>query len=312
LRQNYRNLSRPRGTAIIVALFVMSIVAAASVAMMSRLYIDIHRTEMLLNADQAYLYAEGSIAWAINQLTNDLKQQKPDQLVDRTPIISKMDEEAGFQIQSTINDAEAYFNINNLIDAEYENDFMQLLQAVNAQIDPTTAKKIASGIHNWVTRPQDNTSDNDYAKNNPPYAVPHQLMANVSELRLVNGMTATLYAQLKPYIIALPELTPININNAEIPVLMSLSSLLQLENTKMLIAYRQKMPFTNTQKFLSTDIMKNSPLPVNKITVTSRYFLVKTSVTVGEQRTILYTLLKRSSDNTKPAVTMVWQTKGAL
>jgi type II secretory pathway component PulK len=47
------SLNSQRGTAIIIALFVMAIAAAASVAMVSRLQVDIKRTESILNATQA-------------------------------------------------------------------------------------------------------------------------------------------------------------------------------------------------------------------------------------------------------------------
>lgn len=37
-----------------------------------------------------------------------------------------------------------------------------------------------------------------YLKNNPPYRAPHQNMASVSELRLVNGISVKLYLALLP------------------------------------------------------------------------------------------------------------------
>lgn len=307
------NKSSQRGTAIVVALFVMALVAAAAVAMMSRLHVDIRRTESLLNSNQAYLYAQGSIAWAIDTLNNNLQQQKPNQLIDKIPIASKVDEQNGFRIQSIIYDAQARFNINNLTSDDYPNDFLRLLKTVDPKIDNATAMKITRAAHDWITnQPQGNEIDNFYAKSVPPYSAPHRLMAHASELILVQGMTPELYAKLKPYIIALPETTRININTADIPVIMSLSPTLVAESAKIITDYRQLTPFTDPAKLQAFDIIKNNAVPDARLTVTSTYFLVKTSVTVGEQQTILYTLLKRTLNKSESTITVLWQTKGIL
>jgi general secretion pathway protein K len=312
-RRQRPNIAAQKGTAIIVALFVMSIVAVASVAMIVRLHIDIRRTELLLNSDRAYLYAQGSIAWASDQLFNNFKNQKPNQLVDKMPIESKADETDGFLIQSTIYDAQGFFNVNNLAAKDSQNDFLQLMKAVLPQLEPATAKKISMSIHDWITiGSKDSTADAYYAANNPPYSSAHHLMVSVSELRLVQGMTSALYTQLLPFLIALPETTAINVNNASNPVLMSLNPNLSAASAKMIETYRKQTPFTTPQKFQDFDIVKNNPIAPAKITVTSNYFLVKTSVKVGQQQTILYTLLKRTVEKSKPAITVLWQTKGTL
>ncbi len=50
-----------------------------------------------------------------------------------------------------------------------------------------------------------------------------QGFVHVSELRLVKGVSADVYARLAPYVCALPRGTPINVNTASVPVLMTLS-----------------------------------------------------------------------------------------
>jgi general secretion pathway protein K len=137
-------------------------------------------------------------------------------------------------------------------------------------------------------------------------------MASVSEIRLVQGMTPALYSALLPYIIALPEPTPINIGSASAPVFMSLNPKLTATSARAIDLYRKQNPFTTLDKFQNFDIIKNTPITPAKITITSNYFLVKTSVKVGQQQTILYTLLKRTAEKSKPTVTVLWQTKGTL
>ncbi len=298
---------------MIVALFVMSLVAAAAVAMIVRAHIDTRRTELLLNADQATLYAQGSVNWAIDQLNRDWEQQKPSQLIDRTPIHSKTDHFNGYQVESTIEDMQAYFNINNLQAIEYQDDFVRLLQTVNPQIETETAKEITLAVRDWITPIIKNSGlDKYYTGLNPPYRAPHHLMVSISELRLIKGITPDLFNRLSPYVAALPDTTPINFNSAPALVFMSLSATLTIEAANAIAVYRQKSPFIELQKFLDFDIVKNNPIPPGKLTATSSYFLVKTNVTVGQQRIILYTLLVRTAQETKSRVAILWQTKGTL
>ena len=311
--RKHLNIRTQKGTAIIVALFVMSIAAAASVAMIVRMHIDIRRTELLLNSDRAYLYAEGSIDWAREQLLNNIKQQKPKGPVDRTPITSKIDDQDGFQIQSTIDDAQGFFNLNNLSSNDNLNDFVLLLKAVEPKLAPEEAKKIAIAIHDWVSPAnKDNTTDVYYTTSNPPYSPLHYQMISVSELRLVKGMTAALYTKLLPYVTALPDSTLININGAATPVLMSLQPEMSVTAAKAIEQCRKQKPFTEASVLQSCDAIKNNQIDAKKITFISNYFLVKTSVKVGQQQTILYTLLKRTIEKSKPAITVLWQTKGTL
>ncbi len=88
MRRQKLKLSSQRGSAIIIAIFIMALAVTAAVAMLSRMNIDVRRTQLLLNSAQADLLAQGSVAWAIDQLNNDWKNQKPNQLIDKTPITS--------------------------------------------------------------------------------------------------------------------------------------------------------------------------------------------------------------------------------
>src|SRR5438105_4260489 len=124
---NKNNFSSQRGAAIIVALFVMALVAACAVAMMFRLNIDVHRTELILNSDKATLYAQGSVDWAIEALKFDLVNQRPNQVIDRLPITSKTDIVKGYAITSTIEDMQDKFNLNDLQDSKNQDHFNRLV-----------------------------------------------------------------------------------------------------------------------------------------------------------------------------------------
>ena len=306
------SLPKQQGAAIIVALFVTALVAAMAVAMMDRLRIDTRRTELLLNADQAYFDSQGSIAWAQDQLNNDWKLQSKDKVIDKTPLTLKSKENNAV-IVSTIEDAQGYFNVNNMSDTNYQPDFIRLIRTVAPKISANQAQQIVQAIVDWI-KPgvKGSPFDKYYTDLKPSYKAPHRPMASVSELRLVKGISREIYAKLAPFIIALPDVTPININNAPAPVIMSLSKTMTLEAAKSLINYRLQTPFVTPQQFSSYEIVKNNPIPENKITVTSQYFLVQSNVTMGQQQTLIYTLVQRIAKDAQSNITILWQTKGTL
>lgn len=307
------SLHKQRGAAIIVALFVTSLAVMVSVAMIIRLQIDLRNTELLLHTAEARNDAQGSIAWALDQLNNDWKQKNPNAPVDRTPIKSAVNKLNQAEISSTIYDPQGRFNINNLTESQWQEDFTLLITLVDPTVDLDTAQAITLAVVDWISPVNKNPEfENVYSKCHPPYRAAHQLMASVSELRLVKGMTASLYNALAPHVIALPKVTKINVNNATIPVLLSLSKTLSLSSAKHIVDERNRKPFTTVQAFLSNDLVKKNAIPQEKITVLSDYFLVKTNVNLGQQKLQLYTLLQRVIDNAKPQEIVVWQSKGTL
>src|SRR5690349_10059410 len=104
---------KQRGTAIIVSLFLVGLVAAIALTMMDRLNRDIRRTQLLLQSTQADLYAQGSVDWALDTLRDDWIKQKKEALIDPLPLSSPLSSLKNFQITSTINDAQGLFNLNN-------------------------------------------------------------------------------------------------------------------------------------------------------------------------------------------------------
>ncbi len=304
--------NKQRGTAIIVALFVTSLVAIAATVMIERLRLDVHRTELSLNDNNATLYAQGSVTWAMDQLIKNWKLQKTGQIIDKTPIKSPVDKVNGATISTVIYDLQGRFNINNLTDQNEQKGFAHLLQTVAPTLDQNTALNIAQAAADWISPGTKNPAlDEYYLKSIPPYRASHRPMVSVSELRLVKGVTPELYPQLEPYVTALPQATQININNADIPTLMSLNPTLTMETAKAIVAHRTGTPFTNLQQLASIAGAKNS-IPENKITIASGYFLVQSQITIGQQQTILYTVLQRVAKDSQVKILVLWQSKGAL
>ena len=96
-------------------------------------------------------------------------------------------------LTGTIEDEEGKFNINDLIYTANQPRFVALLQAVVQGISTQKSETIAKAITVWVS----NGSQNPYYLSlHPPYCAPQNEMANISELRLVNGITPTIFSAL--------------------------------------------------------------------------------------------------------------------
>lgn len=304
------SFKRQQGVVIIVALFFVALVAAMSYFMMGRLERDTRRTQLLLRNVKAELYAQGSILWAEEQLRTNLKNKKPNQIVDLVPIKSPKDEREDYKIYSIIYDAQAFFNINNLEKPEWQNNFKHLLMLVRPDMSEQKTIEIISAIKDWIMPGQQQNEFNKYYMSlSPPYRAAHRKMASASELQLVKGVTPEIYQALEKYIIALPEITLVNVQTAPAPVIAALSPTMNLETGRAIEKIRAQMPFVSTEVFSALDLIKNHPIESGKILVLSQFFLVETSVEIEGQHIMLYTLMERTGSDDKISIRVVWQSK---
>lgn len=281
-----------------------------SYVMMSRLERDTRRTTLLVRNTQAETYALGSIAWAMEQLRGNWEKQKPNQLIDQMPIKTAK-EMNGYQINITINDMQARYNLNNLTSPDAQKDFVRLLKGVVPKISEQEANKIARAITDWISASSSQNEFSQYYAELPePYRPAHRLMVSASELRLVKGVTPDIYNALKPYIIALPEPTQVNAITAVAPVLLTVSPNMTLEAANAIVTLRSQTPITSSQQFMNLDVVKNHQIQADKVTFSSKYFLAETDVSIEKQHTLLYTLLERNAQGKQITVNILWQSKG--
>lgn len=309
--KRHPGLKQQQGVVIVVALFIVALCVTMAYIMMSRLARDTRRTELIVHDAQAELYADASVMWAKDQLRSDWIKQKKDKRIDVLPIKSPVNDMNGYAISSTIKDAQSRFNLNNLTKPEWQQDFVRLMRSVYPKVTQDQAVAIARAAADWITPGvKDNEYSRYYAELPVPYRAGHRMMADPGELRLVKGVTPDLYAALEPYITALPAATPINPQNAELPVIMMLSPTMTMETARAIQELLAKNPPPTLKAFLSLDIIKNHKLRGDVIAWTSTYFLVETEVRIERQRILLYTLLQRNTSAGKADVLVLWQNRG--
>lgn len=306
-------LRKQQGIVIVFALFFVALVAALSYYMVARLDRDLERVNLILNHVQAKFYARGSIAWAKMQLKENWEKQQSDKPIDTMPLKSTVNVVDGYKIQSTIYDLQARYNINNVQQFQNPNqgNLKNFLRALNKDLSDDQALSIVAAIMDWVSPEHSSKEFNEYYQNaSPPYTSPHKPMVSISELQLVKGVTPAIYQTLRPFLVALPKPTPINIQTAPPPVLMLMSPNMTLDQAVEIARIREQTPFKNPQAIQNLDIMKNNSVSPDNVTTTSQFFLVETTVSKDDLTLIVYSLMDRTIQEGKAKVTVLWESEG--
>lgn len=293
-------ISRIKGSALLTALFIMTLVAIVATAMSTKVQLDIYRTRLILTHDKIYLASQAVTFWALGELSNDknkFRKATPQGVISLfPPALEHID--PSVTLEGALYDLQAQYNINNLENKKSMIGFLNLIGIAMPQAPEAEKVKLALGINDWLSsydlaRGKDNYLSY-YMGQKPPYYPSHQLMSSKSELRLVKDVNAPLYLALEPFITALPEPTPININTAPLKVLKSLSSTKKETQINELIKARQEKGIRDLSKI--SEILKKLNIANDQITLDSSYFLSVASATSDNLSLTVYTLFQRSQD----------------
>lgn len=300
--------SQQRGVALITAILIVALVTVAAVAMASRQQLDMRRTGNLLEADQGYLFALAGETWARQILLEDGRQSTVDSLAEDWAISLPPVPVEGGAVGGRIIDLQGRFNLNNLVDAngvavEEQRDALKIVLAEAGHdspeiaISPFMANRILDWIDSDIDALPDGAEDLDYLNLTVPYRTANRRVVSPSELAAVSGFTLEQLAVLMPLVTSLPENTPLNVNTAPLPVMMSLHEKISVEMAADLIATRDEQPFASVEAFIS--LLKDDyeiELEPGRISVSSDYFLVSIDATIGQTDLRLYSVLQRKNN----------------
>ena len=286
---------RNRGVALITALLISALATMVAANLAWDNSLDVRRTMVLLNRDQAVQVALGAESWIINILHQDLEDSQIDHLgelwaSDLPPLPVDNGEVFG-----SIEDLQGRFNINNLVDNEGRveqeslEQFRRLLNALG--LDPRFAGIAADWIDSDLDASfPDGAEDSIYTGMIPPYRTPNQAISAVSELAAIEGMDKATFNILEPHIAALPGRTAINVNTATPFVLLSLDEEMTTTDVEGLIAERESAGFADIQTSFASLV---TPDVLNRLEESTQYFRLKVVVRIDTVRITLYSVLQR-------------------
>ena len=285
--------ARERGVAILMAMVILALAAGITSALIWDRSLSIHRTALIGAQRQAWQYDLGAEAWVEQILRrsankNDTLGSTWAQHLPPLPV-------QGGVIVGGVEDLQGRFNLNDLIGKNGNTDpttlaaLKRLLEIL--QINPDVANAIAdwTDANDNVTEPG-GAESGYYATLDPPYAPANGRFYSTTTLRLVKGVTPEIYARLAPYVTALPQITPVNINTAPAPVLAAIVPDFTLAQAKALVAQRGKNGFQNIGQF-QDEVHRKITFP---LALKSTYFLLRVTTTIGSTQLSLYSVIFRN------------------
>lgn len=220
--------ARERGAALLVVLMLVAVIAVLAGAALERLRLT---TRLAANAgavEQARSYAYAAEALALTRIEAQLAR-RPDRISlaggwSGRPFGLPL---PGGTAVARVVDGGNCLNLNGLVTAtdggtRYQSNpaavaqFARLMRLL--RIPGQVADQVAAGAADWIDTDQDaqtmGAEDATYLALTTPYRTAGTLMADVSELRAVRGVTPDLYATLQPWLCALPmaQASTINLN----------------------------------------------------------------------------------------------------
>lgn len=297
-----------KGSALLSALFVMTLIAIIASSLSLQLHLNIHRAKLIFSYDKLNLSTDAVKFWAIDYL--NAKKAKlidnelgyiatyPNNLTNIYPNIT---------LSGEIYDLQKNFNINNLLDKKYHLTFLNLLEKILPKKNPESLKNILANIQKWESAYQPQKGQNEYIKvyqkMKDPYNPAYQPLKSITELRLINGIDEKLYQTILPFVSALPEVTPINLNNASKIVLSSLGNGLSETQVNYILEERGLHGFKPGKDI--SKLLQKLQIPAIYTTIESQYFLCKISASYNEFDIVKYVILKRIKNKKKSIKTLI-------
>ena len=293
-----------RGIAIVTAIMIVAIAAAIAAQVAFAHQIWLRQMENAADRGATDWLRRGALHWVSTALIEDATQGSTDHLGERwAQGLPTLPVEGG-TIHVSIEDAQARFNLNNLLrnNAASTADiaiFRRLL--VQLSLQPGLADTLVDWIDADGETQAGGPEDVDYLNGKPPYRTSNQRLASVDELRLVRGFDAKSVAALAPYVAVLPVDSAININTAPPLVLAALLGL-DVPTAQRIADARLEKPFQNTGA-LAPLLPQGFQMP-GGVDVKSGYFLAAIDTQIGRHERRTEALLSRSADGKSTSV--VW------
>ncbi len=145
--------------------------------------------------------------------------------------------------------------------------------------------------------------DSEYLARSVPFYAANQPLADISEMRVVQGMDAGLYQKLKPLVCALPMTRQqININTLDVTQSVILEALfdpwLSPVQTRALLQQRPAKGWEDVDQFLAQPLLADVDERTKKqlktvLSVDSNYFWLRSDITVNEIELTMNSLIVR-------------------
>ncbi|MFS2269425.1 type II secretion system minor pseudopilin GspK [Escherichia coli] len=215
-----------RGMALVVVLVLLAVMMLVTITLSGRMQQQLGRTRSQQEYQQALWYSASAESLALSALSLSLKNEKRVHLAQPWASGPRFFPLPQGQIAVTLRDAQACFNLNALAQPTTASRplAVQQLIALISRLDVPAyrAELIAESLWEFIDEDRSvqtrlGREDSEYLARSVPFYAANQPLADISEMRVVQGMDAGLYQKLKPLVCALPMARQqININTLDV------------------------------------------------------------------------------------------------
>jgi general secretion pathway protein K len=242
------------GIALVITLMIVAIITAMVVEFAYGVYVNASSFHNWQTSQKLSITARSATKLAARLISDrlsdsyvkgsfEMSQKIPYGDLDGTITLRVEDENAKFDLNQLGGTLNVVFNP----DQDPYTMFLRLVRSLDLK------DEVAERIADWIdsdSEPRTGDSENG-AKN--------AKLDSVDELLEIPGIDMQTYEKLAPYVTIYTDFDRrININGADVPVLMSLSDSITEELAKRIVAYRQSEPFKNISEIKKVSGMTES------------------------------------------------------
>lgn len=288
-------MNKQHGSALLSALFIMTLVAIATTTLTLQLKTSIEQTRLVASTTQFQREFIAIRYWAMDALTHKKTKhlgRKPGETTLKTSRI-RINGLPHIEFSSELIDLNARLNLNNLTNSNTKTTFYQLAQHLLEEKVGKKSYPLTQAISQWVKA----YKPGDAEDSNTLYA--HLPMVSLSELKSIPKVDPKLIEPFMPYITALPPPTKININTVSEEVLMAMAKkdADTVKHMDDLISIRGEDGLVSLAPI--KDLLRKLQIDPKLLITESEYFLNVGHAKTKTQQITLYSLLRRVKNNDK-------------
>ena len=321
-------LKRQRGVAVITALLLTTLAVSIVASLFWQQQVQVRSMENQRLHLQTKWILRGALDWATLVLRQDgydnrdytaltqvwatpLAETRLDQYIERERVEGEV---FNATLSGNVVDATSRYNLSNLaqdgsINLAQLAVFERLLS--NVQLDPRLAKRTADVVA--ASQPLPVLPPEGDGDNPPPPQAPQRARSNTSvpmkllqveDLLAIQGFTPEAVEKLRPFVIVLPEPTPVNVNTAPAEVLAAVLQRYSVSEANSLVARRKTAPWREMSYF-NAEIGDRAPA-ANTADVKSTYFLVYSRIRLDRAALDAESLIQRKAGIIGGGTQVVW------
>ena len=274
-----------RGMALVVVLVLLAVMMLVTITLSGRMQQQLGRTRSQQEYQQALWYSASAESLALSALSLSLKNEKR------------------VHLEQPWASGPRFFplNLNALAQPTTASRplAVQQLIALISRLDVPAyrAELIAESLWEFIDEDRSvqtrlGREDSEYLARSVPFYAANQPLADISEMRVVQGMDAGLYQKLKPLVCALPMTRQqININTLDVTQSVILEALfdpwLSPVQARALLQQRPAKGWEDVDQFLAQPLLADVDERTKKqlktvLSVDSNYFWLRSDITVNE------------------------------